>query len=77
MVFEGLRLIYQHELGPHQYEFQMLLGVDHQLRDILIRGGHKVRIYVPFGGSWYAYSMRRLKENPAIAGYILRNLFRK
>jgi proline dehydrogenase len=76
VVFEALRLIHEHGLEKNQYEFQMLLGVDHQLRDILIREGHKVRIYVPFGESWYAYSMRRLKENPTIAWYVLRNLFK-
>ncbi len=32
--------------------------------------GHRVRIYVPFGRHWYAYSLRRLQENPKIAGYI-------
>jgi len=76
VVFEALRLIWEHGLAKDRYEFQMLLGVDLELRDILIREGHKVRIYVPFGESWYAYSMRRLKENPAIARYIVRNLFR-
>jgi proline dehydrogenase len=41
----------------------------------LIEAGHKVRIYVPFGSEWYAYSSRRLKENPDMAGYIMKNLF--
>jgi proline dehydrogenase len=57
------------------YEFQMLLGVTERLRAALIRQDHRMRIYVPFGQHWYGYSMRRLRENPRIAGYIIRNLF--
>jgi proline dehydrogenase len=51
-------------------EFQMLLGVREDRRDTLIRNGHRVRIYVPFGDDWYGYSTRRLKENPQVAGYV-------
>jgi proline dehydrogenase len=53
-----------------EYEFQMLLGVRPALGDELVREGHRLRIYTPFGRHWYAYSLRRLKENPKIAGYI-------
>ena len=53
------------------YEFQMLLGVDPLLRRILIGEGHRLRVYVPYGRDWYAYSTRRLKENPAIARHIV------
>ncbi len=62
-------------LGPDQYEFQMLLGVRPELRKKLVRSGHKVRLYVPFGEHWYAYSLRRFKENPEVAGYVFRALF--
>jgi len=58
-----------------QYEFQMLLGVRPELRKKLVRDGHKVRLYVPFGEHWYGYSTRRFKENPAIAGYVFKALF--
>jgi proline dehydrogenase len=57
-------------LGREDYEFQMLLGVRPALGDALIREGHRLRIYTPFGRHWYAYSLRRLQENPRIAGYI-------
>jgi proline dehydrogenase len=53
----------------------MLLGVDEQLRNIIAAAGHRLRIYVPFGEKWYAYSSRRLKENPDIAGYVLKSIF--
>jgi proline dehydrogenase len=67
---EGKRLVAEHGLAPDEYEFQMLLGVRPGLEDALVREGHRVRIYVPFGRHWYEYSMRRLQENPKIAGYI-------
>ena len=62
---------------PHdRYEFQMLLGVETELRRILIRDGHRLRVYVPYGEQWYQYSTRRLRENPAVAGHIMRALLR-
>jgi proline dehydrogenase len=57
---------------PPSYEFQMLLGVREQRASELVRAGHRVRIYVPFGEQWYRYSLRRLQENPAMAGTIAR-----
>ena len=67
---EGRRLVVERRLSRDQYEFQMLLGVRPALGDELVREGHRLRIYVPFGRHWYAYSLRRLQENPKIAGYI-------
>lgn len=67
---EGRRLVAEHGLGRDEHEFQMLLGVTPGLGDKLVREGHRLRIYVPFGRRWYEYSLRRLQENPKIAGYI-------
>lgn len=61
-------------VAPTAFEFQMLLGVCEGLRDRLLAEGYAVRIYVPCGKDWYGYSMRRIKENPRIAGYLLRAL---
>ncbi len=77
LVWGAKRLIRQYKRSPEHYEFQMLLGVDSQLRDMLLAEGHRVRVYVPYGREWYAYCMRRLKENPKIMGYLLQNLFQK
>jgi proline dehydrogenase len=57
-------------LDPNAYEFQMLLGVRPELGDRLVADGHRLRIYVPYGRQWYEYSLRRLQENPKIAGYV-------
>jgi proline dehydrogenase len=70
VIGEALALIDERGLAPDQYEFQMLLGVRPDLGDELVREGHRLRIYVPFGRQWYEYSLRRLQENPKIAGYI-------
>jgi proline dehydrogenase len=51
-------------------EFQMLLGVREERAKELVAAGHPVRVYVPFGEQWYGYSVRRLQENPAMAGTI-------
>jgi len=70
LVGEALRLVGERNLGPEQYEFQMLLGVRPWLGDRLVHQGHRLRIYVPYGSKWYEYSLRRLQENPKVAGYI-------
>jgi proline dehydrogenase len=57
---------------PASYEFQMLLGVREERATALVREGHTLRVYVPFGEHWYRYSLRRLQENPAMAGTIAR-----
>jgi proline dehydrogenase len=64
------------ELGvkQDQYEFQMLLGVRSELRSLLLAAGHRVRVYVPYGSRWHAYSLRRLRENPRVTGYVLKSL---
>jgi proline dehydrogenase len=67
---EGKRLLAANDRKRDEYEFQMLLGVQQRLGDALIADGHRLRIYVPYGEHWYAYSLRRLQENPKIAGYI-------
>ena len=81
LVDESLRLLRERALAPDRYEFQMLLGVRPELGDRIVAAGHRLRIYVPFGGQWYEYSLRRLQENPKIAGYVAgdlgRSLFRR
>ncbi len=69
------RMIAERGLGPDRYEFQMLLGVQERLRDRLVAEGHPLRVYLPYGSQWYAYCMRRLKENPSVAGHVFRAMF--
>jgi proline dehydrogenase len=74
---QGKRLVAEHDLGRDDYEFQMLLGVRAGLGDELVRERHRLRIYTPFGRHWYSYSIRRLQENPKIAGYIATDTFNR
>ncbi len=77
LIAEALRLIEEREIPSARYEFQMLLGVRAELGDELVREGHGLRIYVPFGRRWYEYSLRRLQENPKVAGYIARDTLQR
>ena len=72
LIGEALRLLAEHGRERTDYEFQMLLGVREQRATELVQAGHRLRVYVPFGELWYAYSLRRLQENPAMAGTIAR-----
>lgn len=71
----ALTLLQKLGLQKSQYEFQMLLGVRESRRDQLVRDGHRLRVYVPYGEQWYAYATRRLKENPLMAWYITKAIF--
>ncbi len=74
LVRRALATIDRLSLPTEAYEFQMLLGVGRELTRRLVSAGHRLRVYVPYGEAWEAYSMRRLKENPAIAGHVLKGL---
>jgi proline dehydrogenase len=76
LVDRALDSIAARGLTPDAYEFQMLLGVRPELGDRIVAAGHRLRIYVPFGRQWYEYSLRRLQENPKVAGYVARDLLR-
>lgn len=72
LVEAGRQLTAELNVPKSRYEYQMLLGVRHWMRDDLIKSGERVRIYVPYGEDWYGYSTRRLKENPEIAGHVFK-----
>jgi proline dehydrogenase len=77
LIGEALRIVREAALPPDGYEFQMLLGVRPDRADELVAAGHKLRVYVPYGTQWYEYSVRRLQENPTIAGYVATDLLRR
>ncbi len=68
LIGEALRIVAG--VPPDRYEFQMLLGVRPDRADELVAAGHRLRVYVPYGTHWYEYSVRRLQENPKMAGYV-------
>ncbi len=75
MIWEALAVVHELSLKPDQYEFQMLYGVKEGLRDILLKEGHRMRLYVPFGREWKPYVIRRFRENPDMLGYVIKALF--
>ena len=77
LVDECRRIVEGRGLGPEAYELQLLLGVKPELADALVREGRRVRVYVPYGRQWYEYSLRRLQENPLVAGYVASDLLRR
>jgi proline dehydrogenase len=72
LVWAGMQTVDRLGLDRNQYEFQMLLGVDPELRRIILAGGHRLRVYVPYGRDWYPYSIRRLRENPTVARHVVK-----
>ncbi|HEX2188588.1 MAG TPA: proline dehydrogenase family protein [Longimicrobiaceae bacterium] len=76
MIDATRRYAWEHGVSKDSFEFQMLYGIRRDLQSRLREEGYNVRVYVPFGGSWYPYLMRRLAERPAnvffIAGSLLR-----
>jgi len=77
LVESARSMIAEKNIERDHFEFQMLLGVAEPMRRELVAAGFPLRVYVPFGERWYAYSMRRLRENPNIAGHIVGNLLRR
>lgn len=70
------KMISEKGIDHEKYEFQMLYGVKENLRDKINKDGHRLRIYVPYGEQWYAYSVRRLQENPQVAWYITKSVLK-
>jgi len=75
LIDKSYQMIKDLNVPKDMFEFQMLLGVREDLRDKINKDGYKIRIYVPFGDDWYKYSIRRLQENPNIAGHIVKEFF--
>ncbi len=75
LVDGAYKLIEKYNVSKNMYEFQMLYGVTPELRKSIVDKGHTMRVYVPFGEQWFAYSTRRLKENPKMAWLIIKAIF--
>jgi proline dehydrogenase len=75
LVEGAYKLIEKYKVPKDKFEFQMLYGVTPHLRKSILDKGYKLRVYIPFGKDWFAYSTRRLKENPAMAQDIIKAIF--
>lgn len=61
-------------IDPARFEFQMIFGIRRDLQQEVMRRGHNVRVYIPYGTQWYPYFMRRLAERPANVLFIAGSL---
>ncbi len=81
VINEAISIAERMNIKREQYEVQMLMGVPKQaFQDQLTQNGILVRLYVPFAEKWKfatAYCKRRLAANPAMAAYILKNIYHK
>lgn len=77
LVEGAYKLLEKYNVPKNMYEFQMLYGVTPGLRESIVKKGHTMRVYVPFGKQWFGYSTRRLKENPKMASHIIKAIFIK
>ena len=77
LIAHARRFVKEQGIAAERYEFQMLYGVRRDLQDELVRAGHRMRVYVPFGSQWYPYLMRRLAERPANIAFILGNVVKE
>jgi proline dehydrogenase len=74
---EAKRFAKENKIAPTRFEFQMLYGVRRDLQDQLVREGHRMRVYVPFGTQWYPYLMRRLAERPSNLAFLTGSVFKE
>jgi proline dehydrogenase len=77
LVEGACKLLEKYNVSKNMYEFQMLYGVTPNLRESIVKDGHKMRVYVPFGVKWFGYCTRRMKENPKMASQIIKAIFYK
>jgi proline dehydrogenase len=77
MIQAGENIIKTRAIPQGRYEFQMLYGIRSARQTSLAQAGYPVRVYLPFGSSWYPYFMRRLAERPANLWFFARSLFSK
>ncbi len=75
LVEKAFELLEKYNVPKDKYEFQMLYGVTPNLRDEIVKKGHRIRVYVAFGKDWFGYSTRRLQENPKMASHIIKSMF--
>jgi len=77
IIAEAKRFATERKIPADRYEFQMLYGVRRDLQEALVRGGYRMRVYVPFGTQWYPYLMRRLAERPANVAFMTGNVVKE
>ena len=76
MINATIDFVQREGIAQDAFEFQMLYGVRRDLQQQLVRDGYRMRVYVPYGKTWYPYFMRRLAERPANVWFVLKNMLK-
>jgi proline dehydrogenase len=77
MINATRRYAFEHGIPRESFEFQMLYGIRRDLQQRLHEERYNVRVYIPFGESWYPYLMRRLAERPANLFFVTSSVIRE
>jgi len=71
LIEEATRLSNVHHAD---FEFEMLMGIRDKKKLELVERGYRVSEYIPFGKSWWAYSVRRIREHKSNIFLLARSL---
>ena len=74
LVQDALAFVRERGIASERYEFQMLYGLRPHRWDELVKAGHNMRVYVPYGSHWFPYFYRRLRERKENVFFVLRSL---
>lgn len=55
IVAEVVKWAGEQQIAPERFEFQMFYGIRRHLQQDLVRRGHRVRVYVPYGQAWFVF----------------------
>ncbi|MBI5561818.1 MAG: proline dehydrogenase family protein [Deltaproteobacteria bacterium] len=75
LIDEAKRFAREKGVSKDRFSFEMLLGIKRPLQTRLVEEGYRVRVYVPYGGNWLPYTMRRLRERKENIWFVVKNFF--
>lgn len=77
MIAATKAFVTEQNISRDAFEFQMLYGIRRDIQEQLVQEGYRLRIYMPYGGEWYPYLMRRMAERPANLLFVLGGVLRE
>jgi len=75
LINEAISFVEANKIPKDAFEFEMLLGIKRTLQRDLANRGFRVRVYVPYGKNWGAYTLRRLRERKENIWFVVKNIF--
>lgn len=62
LINEAIELSRKFGTDRRKFEFQLLKGINDEMKKSLVKQGFRVYEYIPYGNRWLPYSVRRIKE---------------